>query len=108
LKSEGTALHDRETIIDILRHDVQSVDQILGDKNFILGSQPTTVNFFEFIYLFIFFSLISRHLDTWALVTICHLINQFKAYLTMNFHVFENCLNASESITGLIGQTSLK
>lgn len=38
--------HSRETIIEILRRDVEALDQILGDKKFLIGVRPTIVRFY--------------------------------------------------------------
>ncbi|KAH7709139.1 Protein C25H3.7 [Aphelenchoides avenae] len=51
LKAEGIARHSRETIIEILRRDVQALDDILGDKKFLIGVRPTTPDFTVFGHL---------------------------------------------------------
>ncbi|KAI1727788.1 snf7 domain-containing protein [Ditylenchus destructor] len=51
LNSEGMGRHSRETIIEILRKDVQALDQILGEKKFLLGSRPCTPDFTVFGHL---------------------------------------------------------
>uniref|UniRef100_A0A914C3A8 Glutathione S-transferase n=1 Tax=Acrobeloides nanus TaxID=290746 RepID=A0A914C3A8_9BILA len=51
LKSEGTARHPRDAIIEILRRDIQALDGILGDKKFFMGIVPTTPDFTAFGHL---------------------------------------------------------
>ena len=51
LNSEGIGRHSRETIIEILRADLVALDQILGDKNFLIGTRPTTPDFTAFGHL---------------------------------------------------------
>uniref|UniRef100_A0A7E4V6T2 GST N-terminal domain-containing protein n=1 Tax=Panagrellus redivivus TaxID=6233 RepID=A0A7E4V6T2_PANRE len=51
LKTEGTATRERHEIIEILRRDLQAIDDILGDKKFLLGVRPTTPDFSLFGHL---------------------------------------------------------
>lgn len=44
LNAEGTGRHKRDVILEILRRDVQALDQVLGDKKFLLGARPTVVS----------------------------------------------------------------
>uniref|UniRef100_A0AC34QSH7 Glutathione S-transferase n=1 Tax=Panagrolaimus sp. JU765 TaxID=591449 RepID=A0AC34QSH7_9BILA len=51
LKVEGTGKMKRDDIITILRKDLQALNDILGDKKFLLGIRPTTCDFTTFGHL---------------------------------------------------------
>jgi glutathione S-transferase len=51
LKSEGTGNRPREEVIEIIRRDLQAIDDILGDKKFLLGIRPTIPDFTMFAHL---------------------------------------------------------
>ncbi|CAD5206111.1 unnamed protein product [Bursaphelenchus okinawaensis] len=51
LDMEGTGRFPRETIIEVLRRDIESVDGLLGDKKFIIGARPTVADFTVFGHL---------------------------------------------------------
>ncbi|KAI1695067.1 failed axon connection [Ditylenchus destructor] len=48
LNAEGTGRHSPEEIQTILRADLQALDQILGDKQWLVGNQPTVADFTVF------------------------------------------------------------
>jgi len=41
LMNEGTMLHSREDIIEILRRDIRALSDILGNQEYLFGSEPT-------------------------------------------------------------------
>jgi glutathione S-transferase len=51
LYSEGIGRHPREEVVEILRRDLQAIDDILGDKKFLLGIRPTIPDFTMFGHL---------------------------------------------------------
>ncbi|KAE9549538.1 hypothetical protein FO519_007256 [Halicephalobus sp. NKZ332] len=48
LKVDGVGRMKRDDVITVLRRDLQSLDDILGDKKFLLGVLPTTPDFSMF------------------------------------------------------------
>uniref|UniRef100_A0A0N5A9S2 Failed axon connections homolog n=1 Tax=Syphacia muris TaxID=451379 RepID=A0A0N5A9S2_9BILA len=51
LDANGVSRHKREDIIAILRKDIQAIDNILGDKTFLLGAHLTAPDFTAFGHL---------------------------------------------------------
>uniref|UniRef100_A0A914C600 GST C-terminal domain-containing protein n=1 Tax=Acrobeloides nanus TaxID=290746 RepID=A0A914C600_9BILA len=40
-EAEGTAKHSQEECLSILRNDMKAMDQVLGNKDFLIGNKPT-------------------------------------------------------------------
>jgi hypothetical protein len=36
--------HDRADILDIMHRDLQALSDVLGDKKFVMGDEPTSVS----------------------------------------------------------------
>lgn len=51
VRANGMGRHSRDDIINILRKDIQAVDDILGDKKFLLGDRPSIADFTVFGHL---------------------------------------------------------
>lgn len=57
LVNEGTMLHSREHIVEILRRDIEALSQILGKKEYLFGSRPTLADFTLFGHLALIYYL---------------------------------------------------
>lgn len=51
LSAEGTLRHPEEVTKEILKRDLQALNQLLGDKKFFMGMRPTTLDFTFFGHL---------------------------------------------------------
>ncbi len=44
MRANGIYKHDRTDILDIMHRDLQALSDILGDKKFVMGDEPTSVS----------------------------------------------------------------
>jgi len=48
MRANGMYKHDRTDILDIMHRDLQALSDILGDKKFVMGDEPSSVDFTVF------------------------------------------------------------
>lgn len=99
LKAQGIGVHKPEEIEEFGKHDLKVLSELLADKPFFFGDEPTTVSFCINIYYyskslkFEYFSPI-KQLDVVAFANLsqCHFISK-EVNFPLRDYITESCPN---------------